>query len=118
MNGYEYAIVLVAIPKVGTILEVVSFIFGAIVFAAGFTAAVTTGDEYAVDAHNKAKQIFKPSAWVFAVALPLATLWPTKTDLVTIIGGGVAYEIVTSDEAKEIGELSLEFVKRKLKEEN
>ena len=109
MNGYEYAVLLVTVPKVGTVLEVASFLSGVVAVASGFIAEVT---------HKQAKKIFKPAAWAFAAVLPFAILWPTQTDLVTILGGGVAYEIVASDEAKEIGELSLEFVKRKLKEED
>ena len=118
MNGYEYAVLLVTVPKVGTVLEVASFLSGGAAVASGFIAAISSDDTFAEVTHKQAKKIFKPAAWAFAAVLPFAILWPTQTDLVTILGGGVAYEIVTSDEAKEIGELSLEFVKRKLKEED
>ena len=118
MNGFEYAVLLITVPKIGTVLEIVSFIAGCAAFLSGTMGGFTYGDSGIENFHNQSKKIFKPSAWIFAVTATLATLWPTKTDLVTIIGGGVAYEVVTSDEAKEIGELSLEFVKRKLKEED
>ena len=118
MNGYEYAVLLVTVPKVGTVLEVASAIAGSLAFVSGLVGGFTYGDSHVENAHKQAKKIFKPAAWAFAAVLPFAILWPTQTDLVTILGGGVAYEIVTSDEAKEIGELSLEFVKRKLKEED
>lgn len=118
MNGYEYAVLLVTVPKVGTVLEAASFMAGGVAVASGFIAAISSDDIFSEVTHKQAKKIFKLAAWAFAAVLPFAILWPTQTDLVTILGGGVAYEIVTSDEAKEIGELSLEFVKRKLKEED
>ena len=118
MNGYEYAVLLITVPKIGTVLEIVCFIAGCAAFLSGIIWGFTYGDPEIENFHNQCKKTLKPSVWIFAVTVTLATLWPTKTDIVTIIGGGVAYEIVTSDEAKEIGELSLEFVKRKLKEED
>src|SRR5690606_36464158 len=113
----EYALLIVLIPKAGTFFEIIALISCVLAIPSGMVSSVTLGDEDLKTYNDRAQVILKWSAVVFIISLPLAVIWPSKSDLVTIIGGGVTYEIVNSEQAKEIGELSLEFVKRKLKED-
>lgn len=46
MNGYEYAVLLVTVPKVGTVLEVASVIAGSLAFMSGLVGGLTYGDSY------------------------------------------------------------------------
>lgn len=50
-----------------------------------------------------------------AIAVSVLLLVPSKSDLAIIIGGKVALDAARSDEAKEIGGLVLDAVKRTLR---
>lgn len=87
-----------------TVLEKFSVLAGVTIFAllAGIliTAIVT---EYGEEA-DKIKELFF-RRWVFytlAVCLALLVLTPSKKDVAWIIGGGVAYNVATTDEAKKL----------------
>ena len=116
MTGYEYALYL-------TIGSKLPAFFTGLGWIAGFLAAVGVV-LMLIGRSEEIPSLFKLGRtavmWlvpVCAISSLLYTLSPTREDILLILGGGVAYEIVTSDQAKEIGELSLEFVKRKLKED-
>lgn len=73
--------------------------------------------------HDSVKNIFnKTKVWVVLVMLfsffmtAGSKLIPNQRDMAYIIGGGVVYNIVTSDKAKEVSDKSLQVIIKKLDE--
>jgi hypothetical protein len=61
----------------------------------------------------------KTCKWLIVIALLsslLATAIPTKKEMAMIAAGGVTYNVVTSDAAKEVGSKSLQLLNKKIDE--
>ena len=59
---------------------------------------------------------FRVCSWVLSLAVLVAVLVPSKTDLAIIVGGKIAIDAARSPEAAEIGSAVRDLVLRELRE--
>jgi hypothetical protein len=63
---------------------------------------------------NKHRKFAVVGLIVGGLLFTISSLLPTKKELAVIVGGGITYQMVTSDTAKEIGGKAVELLKKQI----
>ena len=116
---------LTTVGSIASLLKIggVFFIFASIFLVIGVIVSVITAVEYGdtiEEQLNKFKKIFgKPLKTILilsAISYSLGSMLPTERNMAIIVGGGVAYQAVTSETGKEIGGKAVELIMKKVDE--
>lgn len=63
---------------------------------------------------SKHRKLTVAGAVIGAVLFTTSALLPTKKELAIIVGGGLTYQLLTSDTAKEVGGKAIELLKKQI----
>ena len=116
---------LTSVGSIASLLKIggVFFIFASIFLVIGVIVSIITAVEYGdtiEDQLNKFKNIFGKSLKTIlilsAISYSLGSMLPTERNMAIIVGGGVAYQAVTSETGKEIGGKAVELIMKKVDE--
>lgn len=116
---------LTTVGSIASLLKIggVFFIFASIFLVIGVIVSVITAVEYGdtiEEQLNKFKNIFgnslKTILILSAISYSLGSMLPTERNMAIIVGGGVAYQAVTSETGKEIGGKAVELIMKKVDE--
>lgn len=116
---------LTTVGSIASLLKIggVFFIFASIFLVIGVIVSVITAVEYGETIEeqlNKFKNIFgnslKTILILSAISYSLGSMLPTERNMAIIVGGGVAYQAVTSETGKEIGGKAVELIMKKVDE--
>lgn len=64
---------------------------------------------------SKHRKLAVAGVIIGALLFTTSTLLPTKKELAVIVGGGMTYQLLTSDTAKEVGGYTTEEMREKFK---
>lgn len=116
---------LTSITKVATLLKISGVFFWAtVVFTVvGVFVSLAVGNEYnstIKEELSKFKELFgkyiKTLLITTSILYTLGAILPTERDMALIIGGGLAYQAVTSDKGREVGGKAVELLIKKIDE--
>lgn len=116
---------LTSVGSIAALLKIggVFFIFASIFLVIGVIVSVITAAEFGntvKEQLNKFKEPFgKPLKTILilsAISYSLGSVLPTERNMAIIIGGGVAYQVVTSETGKEVGGKAVELLMKKVDE--
>lgn len=116
---------LTSVTKVATLLKISGVFFWAtVVFTIlGVFVSMAVGNEYdstIKEELSKFKELFgkyiKTLLITTSILYTLGAILPTERDMALIIGGGLAYQAVTSDKGREVGGKAVELLIKKVDE--
>lgn len=116
---------LTSVTKVATLLKISGVFFWAtVVFTiVGVFVSMAVGNEYnstIKEELSKFKELFgkyiKTLLITTSILYTLGAILPTERDMAIIIGGGLAYQAVTSDKGREVGGKAVELLIKKVDE--
>lgn len=113
--------VFVSIEKIAAFLAIGGTLFKWSLIAYGSTyllAFVLSKDKEDMLAYNtkmsKHRKLAVTGVIIGALLFTTSALLPTKKELAVIVGGGMTYQLLTSDTAKEVGGKAVELLKKQI----
>jgi hypothetical protein len=113
--------VFVSIEKIATFLAIGGSLFKWSLIAYIFTyilSFVLSKGKEDMQAYNtkmsKHRKLAVTGVIIGALLFTTSALLPTKKELAVIVGGGMTYQLLTSDTAKEVGGKAVELLKKQI----
>lgn len=94
----------------------VGFLLFMSTFLTIFFSCILNEHEFSVSNRKTARKICYSIGFIFITMATLHTLIPTQKNLALLIGAGVTYEAVTSEEGKRIGGKLIDLLEQKIDE--
>lgn len=111
----------VSIEKIAAFLAIGGTLFKWSLFAYGFmyalAFALSKSKEDMLNYNMKMKRHRKLAVvgiFIGATLFTVSSLLPTKKELAVIVGGGIVYQVLTSESAKEVGGKAVELLKKQI----